>query len=483
MKLGKWSLAVALVVLVIFPANVLAEKITINWWHAHGGRLGELVNGIADGFNKSQNKYHLVATYKGNYADTMTAGIAAFRAKNPPHILQVFEVGTATMMAAKGAIKPVYEVMAESGLPFDPNAYLPTVTSYYTTIDGKMLSMPFNSSTPILWYNVDAFKKAGLDPDKPPKTWPEVAEYAKKILKAYQDQAAKIEPVVRKLEEAKSVLLSAGYKENAEKLDQMINETKRNIVTSGLSTAWISWIQIENFSAWHNVPIGTEENGFGGLDTKFVYNSPLHVRHIQQLADWQKDKIFVYGGRRNLGDPKFEIGEVAMITESSAGYARFKANCKFEFRTGMLPYWPDVPGAPQNTIIGGASLWVLRGHPAEEYKGVAAFFNYLSSPEVQSEWHKATGYLPITIAAYELTKKEGFYEENPDMETALIQMTLHKPTPNSKGLRFGNFLQVRDINYNELEAIFAGQKSAKQGLDDAVSSGNKLLRKFEEMYK
>jgi sn-glycerol 3-phosphate transport system substrate-binding protein len=439
MKLGKWSLAVALVVLVIFPANVLAEKITINWWHAHGGRLGELVNGIAEGFNKSQNKYNLVATYKGNYADTMTAGIAAFRAKNPPHILQVFDVGTATMMAAKGAIKPVYEVMAESGLPFDPNAYLPTVTSYYTTTDGKMLSMPFNSSTPILWYNVDAFKKAGLDPDKPPTTWPEVGEYSKK-------------------------LVAAGY-------------------GGGFSTAWISWIQIENFSAWHNVPMGTKENGFGGLDTNFVYNSPLHVRHVQQLADWQKGKIFIYGGRRNDGDPKFETGEVAMITESSAGFARFKANCKFEFRSSMLPYWPDVPGAPQNTIIGGASLWVLQGHPAEDYKGVAAFFNYLSSPEVQSEWHKETGYLPITIAAYELTKKEGFYKKNPDMETALKQMTLHTPTANSKGIRFGNFLQVRDINYNELEAIFAGKKTAQEGLNDAVADGNKLLRKFEAAHE
>jgi sn-glycerol 3-phosphate transport system substrate-binding protein len=439
MKLSKWSLAVALAILVIFPAGALAEKITINWWHAHGGRLGELVAGIADGFNKSQNKYNLVATYKGNYADTMTAGIAAFRAKNPPHILQVFEVGTATMMAAKGAIKPVYQVMAESGLPFDPDSYLPTVTSYYTTADGKMLSMPFNSSTPILWYNVDAFKKAGLDPDKPPTTWPEVGEYSKK-------------------------LVAAGY-------------------GGGFSTAWISWIQIENFSAWHNVPMGTEENGFGGLDTQFVYNSPLHVRHIQQLADWQKDKVFVYGGRRNLGDPKFETGEVAMITESSAGYARFKANCKFEFRTGMLPYWPDVPGAPQNTIIGGASLWVMAGHSQKEYDGVATFFTYLSSPTVQSEWHKATGYLPITTAAYYLTKGEGFYQENPGMETALKQMTLHKPTANSKGLRFGNFLQVRDVNYNELEAIFVGKKTAQEGLNDAVAAGNKLLRKFEAANK
>ncbi len=438
MKHLKLLSIVVLAFMVTLPASALAQKITINWWHAHGGRLGELVNGIAEGFNKSQNEYELVATYKGNYADTMTAGIAAFRSKNPPHILQVFEVGTTTMMAAKGAVKPVYEVMAESGLPFNPGVYLPTVTGYYTTADGKMLSMPFNSSTPILWYNVDAFKKAGLDPAKPPQTWPEVAEYSKK-------------------------LVAAGYE--------------------GFSTAWISWIQIENFSAWHNVPVGTEENGFGGLDTEFVYNSPLHVRHIQQLADWQKDKIFVYGGRRNLGDAKFEIGEVAMHTESSAGYARFKANCKFEFRTGMLPYWPDVPGAPQNTIIGGASLWVLQGHSAKEYKGVAAFFNYLSSPAVQSEWHKETGYLPITMEAYQLTKEQGFYKENPGMETALKQMTLHKPTAYSKGLRFGNFLQVRDINYTELEAIFAGKKTAQQGLDDAVTAGNRLLRKFEAANK
>ena len=130
----------------------------------------------------------------------LPAGIAAFRSKNPPHILQVFEVGTASMMAAKGAIKPVYEVMAESGQPFDPNAFLPTVTSYYTTPEGKMLSMPFNSSTPVLYYNKDAFRKAGLDPDKPPKTWPEVAQYAKKLVKA-------------------------GY-------------------PAGFSTAWISWIHI-----------------------------------------------------------------------------------------------------------------------------------------------------------------------------------------------------------------------------------------------
>jgi sn-glycerol 3-phosphate transport system substrate-binding protein len=310
------------------------------------------------------------------------------------------------------------------------------VTSYYTTADGKMLSLPFNSSTPVFYYNVEAFQKAGLDPDKPPKTWPEVAEYARKLVKA-------------------------GY-------------------AGGFSTAWISWIQMENFSAWHNVPFGTLANGFEGLGTEFVFNSPLHVKHIQALADWQKEKIFVYGGRRNTGNAKFGSGEVAMYTESSAGYAGFKKTCKFPFRTSMLPYWPDVKGAPQNTIIGGASLWVMQGHSAEEYKGVAAFFSYLSKPEVQADWHQFTGYLPITMAAYEYTKKQGFYKENPDMETALKQMTLHKPTPNSKGLRFGNFVQMRDIMYDTLEAIFAGDMTAQQGLDDAVTKGNRLLRKFEK---
>ncbi|RJR51282.1 MAG: sn-glycerol-3-phosphate ABC transporter substrate-binding protein UgpB [Desulfobacteraceae bacterium] len=434
MKVTRWFPVMAAFLLMVLPGNVNA-KITVNWWHAHGGQLGEKVNEIAAGFNKSQDKYEVVATYKGSYADTMTAGIAAFRSKNPPHILQVFEVGTASMMAAKGAIVPVYKVMGESGLPFDPNAYLPSVSAYYTTKDGKMLSMPFNSSTPVFYYSKDGFRKAGLDPAKPPKTWPEVADCARK-------------------------LLAAGYQ-------------------AGFSTAWTSWIQIENVSAWHNVPLSTKENGFGGLDAVLTYNNPLVVKHFQSLSDWHKEKVFIYGGRTNKGNSKFSSGEVGMYTESSAGYAGFKKTCQFDFGTGMLPYWPDVKGAPQNTIIGGASLWVMSGHPKEHYKAVAAFFNYLSSPEVQSDWHQFTGYLPITTAAYELTRKKGFYEQNPDMETALKQMTLNKPTENSKGLRFGNFAQIRDVNDAESEAIFAGQKSAKQGLDDAVAAANKLLRKFE----
>lgn len=435
-KLSSVFVVVVIMSFVVSSAYAVTE---IQWWFAHGGRLGEKVNEIAEGFNKSQSDYKVVPVFKGSYAETMTAGIAAFRSGEPPHILQVFEVGTATMMAAKGAIKPVYELMAETGEPFDPNAFLSTVTGYYTTADGKMLSMPFNSSTPILYYNKEAFAKAGLDVNTPPKTWPEVEEYAKK-------------------------LVAAGYE-------------------CGFSTAWTSWIHMENFSAWHNVPIGTKANGFGGFDTEFVFNNPTVVRHVQQLADWQKDKIFAYGGRTNTGNAKFSSGECAMYTESSAGYAGFKSTAQFEFGTGMLPYWPDVEGAPQNTIIGGASLWVMAGHSDEEYKGVAKFFSYLSSPEVQADWHQFSGYLPITVAAYELTKSQGFYDKNPGTETPLLQMMLHDPTENSRGIRFGSFVQVRDIMDETFEAIFSGQKTAQQGLDDAVAAGNDLLRKFEAANK
>ncbi len=406
----------------------------IQWWHAMSGNLGETVKRLAKTFNEGQDQYTVVPVYKGNYAETMTAGIAAFRSRQPPHILQVFEVGTATMMAAQRAIKPVHEVMAASGTDFDPKHFLPAVTGYYTSPDGKMLSMPFNSSTPILYYNKDAFRKAGLDPEKPPATWPQLADHARK-------------------------LLQAGYQ-------------------CGFSSAWISWIHIENLGAWHNVPLGTRDNGFESMDARLTLNGPLHVNHLAHLAKWQKEKIFVYGGRRNLGNAKFTSGKCPMYTESSAGYAGFKQNAKFELGAGMLPFWPGGSGAPQNSIIGGASLWVMAGHSEAAYRGVGQFFAFLSSPAVQADWHQSTGYLPITQAAYDLTKKSGYYQKNPIAETALHQLTLNPPTKNSRGLRFGHMVRLRDIIYNEIESVLAGRKSAKQGLNTVVKTGNRLLKKF-----
>jgi sn-glycerol 3-phosphate transport system substrate-binding protein len=422
-----------------FAGSAAHAQTEIQWWHSMTGALGDQVTKIANGFNDSQKDYKIVPVFKGTYPESMTAAIAAYRAGNAPAILQVFEVGTATMMSAKGAIKPVYQLMKDAGQPFDPKAYLGPVAGYYTNSKGQMLSMPFNSSTTVFYINKDAFKKAGLDPNKAPKTWKEFAQDAGK-LKASGQQCV-------------------------------------------YTTGWPSWVHIENFSAWHNLPIGTLENGIGGVKTQFTFNSPAHVKHIQMLADFAKNGWFTYAGRKNEAEAKFFSGECAMLTSSSGAQANIRKNAKFDFSVNFLPYHDEIKGAPQNSIIGGASLWVMSGKKPEEYKGVAKFFSYLSQPELQVQWHEATGYVPITNAAYELAKKQGYYQKVPGADVAIKQLTYKAPTPNSKGLRFGNFVQGREVIEEELEAAFAGKKDAKTALDDAVRRGNELLRRFEAANK
>ena len=227
---------------------------------------------------------------------------------------------------------------------------------------------------------------------------------------------------------------------------------------------------MENFSAWHDVAFGTKENGFAGFDTEYTFNSPLHVKHIQQLADWQKDKIFVYGGRTNKGNPKFIQGECAMYTESSAGYGSFKAGAKFEFGAANLPYWPEAKGAPQNTIIGGASLWVMGRHSAGRLQGRGQVRHLpvpAHGPGLLARQHRLRA---DHHGRLRLDEKGEVLQGLPRSRHSHLQMSAKPPTANSKGLRFGNFLQVRDVMYEELENIFAGKKTAKQGLDDAVNA-------------
>jgi sn-glycerol 3-phosphate transport system substrate-binding protein len=405
----------------------------IPFWHAMTGALNEWVVGLANDFNDSQKTYKVVPVFKGNYTETMTAAIAAFRAGNAPPILQVFEVGTATMMASKGAIVPVAKVMADSGLKFDPSVYVSAVAGYYTAPNGQMLSFPFNSSTAVMHYNKDALKAAGLDPEKPPKTWPELLE------------------VTRKLK-------ASGHK-------------------CPMTSSWMGWIQLENFSAWHNVEFATRNNGFDGTDTRLAINSPLHRRHIGLLADMAKEGLFVYKGRGSAPDAPFVSGECAITMGSSAAYGNIRRNAKFASGISTLPYYPDVQGAPQNTIIGGASLWVMSGRKAEEYKGVAAFFDFLSRADVQAKSHQATGYLPITTAAFALTEKSGFYKQNPGTDISVTQM-IRNVTDKSRGIRLGNFVQIRTIVDEELENIWSGKKTADQGLADIERRGNEQLERF-----
>ena len=427
------SFSTLAIAIALFTSPTYA-KTEIEWWHAMGGALGQKVNQIASDFNASQSEYVIKPVYKGTYPETMTSAVAAFRAKNQPAIVQVFEVGTASMMGAKKAVFPVYQLMEKTNEPFDPNSYLSTVTAYYTTSDGKMISLPFNSSTPVLYYNKALFKQAGIA--QPPKTWKEMGAVSQK-------------------------LLDAGVK-------------------CGFTTTWQSWTQIENFGARNNLPIATKNNGFDGTDTSFLFNPAPFVTHIQRMADWSKSGIFKYGGRQSDAMPLFYTQECAMVMESSAGFAGIKENMKgIDIGVSQLPYDDTLVDKPANSIIGGASLWVMAGRPDAEYNGVAKFFTYLSSPEVQADWHQATGYLPVTKAAYALTQQQGFYQQNPGADTAILQMTTSDSTANSKGLRFGNFLQTREIVDEELEKVWSGKQSAQAALDNAVKRGNEQLRRFE----
>ncbi len=421
-----------------FTGQALAVT-TIPFWHSMEGELGKEVDSLAQRFNDANPDYKIVPVYKGNYEQNLAAGIAAFRTGNAPAILQVYEVGTATMMASK-AIKPVYQVFSDAGIAFDEKQFVPTVSGYYTDArTGHLLSQPFNSSTPVLYYNKDAFKKAGLDPDQPPKTWQELAADTAK-------------------------LKAAGMK-------------------CGYASGWQGWIQLENFSAWNGLPFASKNNGFDGTDAALEFNKPEQVKHIALLEEMNKKGDFTYVGRKDEATEKFYSGDCAITTASSGSLADIRQYAKFNYGVGMMPYDADVKGAPQNAIIGGASLWVMGGKDKETYTGVAKFLDFLTKPEIAAEWHQKTGYLPITTAAYELTRKQGFYDKNPGADIATRQMLNKPPLAFTKGLRLGNMPQIRTVVDEELESVWTGKKTPQQALDSAVQRGDQLLRRFEKATK
>lgn len=408
----------------------------IPFWHSMDAELGKEVDSLAQRFNQAHPEFQVQPVYKGNYEQNLAAGIAAFRTGKPPALLQVYEVGTATMMASN-AIEPVYQVFKDAGLAFDESHFVPTVASYYS--DGKtgqLLSQPFNSSTPVLYYNKDAFKKAGLDPQSPPKTWQELAEDSAK-------------------------LRAAGMK-------------------CGYTSGWQSWVQLENFSAWNGLPFASRDNGYLGTDAVLEFNKAPQVKHIALLQEMGKKGDFTYVGRKDEPTEKFYNGDCGLLTTSSGSLANIRHYAKFDFGVAMMPYDGDLKGAPQNAIIGGASLWVFKGQDAAVKRGVAEFLAFLAQPEIAAEWHQQTGYLPITKAAYDLTREQGFYTKNPGADIATRQMLNKPPLAFTKGLRLGNMPQIRAVIDEELEGVWTGKQAPQQALDAAVQRGNALLRRFEK---
>ncbi len=420
------------------PASAVVE---IQFWHSMDGVLGEKVDQLAERFNATQSEYRVVTTFKGSYDETLALGIAAHVQGKSPHILQVYEVGTASMTTARNLYRPAYQVLAAAGERLDTKAFVAPVASYFSDRKGNLLAFPFNTSTPVLYYNQDAFEKAGLAPDAPLRTWYDLQAAA---LKIYAAQAT----------------------------------------PCGITTTWPGWIMLENVLARHNEEFASLNNGFDGPDAELKFNTVLAMRHIALISSWVKAKLFEYSGRRDEGEKRFMSGECAILTSSSASYSKIQRNAGFRFAVAPMPYYEDFKGAPYNTLMGGAGLWTMAGKKPAEYRGVAKFFVFLADPEIQAEWAQDTGYLPISQAAYELTRSSGFYDRNPGTDVGVQQLVLSgDPTAQWRGIRLGNHAYIRAVLDEELEAVWLGNKLPKPALDDAVQRGNDLLRRFAASLK
>ena len=427
----KAILAAAL--LLTTSASAFAET-KIQFWHAMGGRLGEVVNEIAKNFNESQDEVELTPVFKGTYEEALTAGIAAFRAGEQPNILQVFDAGSATIIGAKGAVVPVEDLMKGAGVKFDINDYISGVRYFYADSDGKMIGMPFNSSAPIMYYNVEALQKAGVEP---PKTW-----------EAFEEIAPKLK--------------DAGY--------------------IPLVQSHLPWEFTENFHSRNNLPFATNNNGYDGAEgTKILVNNEPQRMMFSKLKAWEDAGLFeFYGAGWNDNQAPFEQGKVALWIGSSGSFGGLSKTASMPFSAVPLPFWAslakDQPDGYQS-FIGGASLFAMSGKSEEENKAVARFFEYLTSPEVQYMWHRETGYVPITTAAYELAKKDGHYERTPAAEVGIKQ--LHLPAGEwTRGYRMGFYVQIRDVMNREYGKIFSGEESVDDAFKTIEEEGNTLLERF-----
>jgi len=429
--LGALAGATAFAAAVATPAA--AAPTEVNFWFALSGQLGDVVNELVNKFNASQDQYKVNALYKGEYPEVLNASVAAFRNGKPPHFIQVHEAVVQTMMLSR-AIVPVQDMMTEQGYKIDWDNYIQPLVNWYKTADGKLLSMPFNTSSPVLYWNKDMFQKAGLDPNKGPKTWAEFEETLKKL------KAAGV----------------TGYIEGGEK-----------------------WVHLENYAFAQAIPSGTKRNGIDGLDTELNYNDPRFVAHLTRAKGWLDAGMGKFTGL--AGARKAWIaGEAAMFFSSSASQAGLDVEAKFPYAATGVPV--ENPETAKNGNIGGATLWAFKGHKAEEYKAIAAFFNFLNQIDNQVDWAKRTGYVPISKAAYEQLKSTGYYNEKPNREAAVIQLS-RPVTEHSLGLRFGNHVQIRTIMDEELEGLFTGKKSVQAALDAITSRGNDILRQFEKQQR
>ena len=405
----------------------------ITWWHAMGGQLGEVVNEIGTRFNAAQDECQITPVFKGTYEETLTAGIAAFRAGEQPNVIQVFDAGAATIIGAKGATVPAEDLLTDAGVTFNADDYIEGVRYFYADADGKFIGMPFNSSTPILYYNTEALEKAGVEP---PTTWEEFETIAPK-------------------------LKDAGY--------------------IPLVQSHLPWEFTENFFSRHDLPFATNANGYDGAEgTQLLVNSPEIKMHFSKVKEWLDEGYFgFFGAGWGENQKPFEEGKVAFWIGSSGSFGGLQKSASMPFSATYLPYWNSIVDEPVHTFIGGAALFAMAGKPDAENQCTAQFFEYLTSPDIQYYWHKETGYVPITKAAYELATTDGYYKEKPAAEVGILQLS-QKSGEWNKGYRMGFYVQIRDVMNREYGKFLSGDQDVDTTFSNIEQEGNQLLERFSK---
>jgi len=423
-------------VFAFFLSGVFAKEIVL--WHVFDGFLEEKFSEIIEEFNAQPGHLRVKLIRKENYKIAYEEGIEAHRNGEGPHILQVYEVATLSMMLKENTYIPIGELMQRYHHRFDPDVYVDVVRKFYSAPNGKMLSLPWNASTGVLFYNKKAFAEAGLDPECPPRTWPEVERVSKALKKK-------------------------GY--------------------IGFTTAWPVAFHLEHFSCWHDIPFASYQNGFGGLGARLKFHEGPAQFHIGKVAEWSKEGFYSYSGRYTQEpERRFCEGECAILLQGGNRLPLIEKLCDFDIGVGFIPYWPHLIDQPANLHLGGASFWVLNGFSDEEYRVIVELISYLSSTEVQAAWHQSTGYLPITDAAYYLTKKKGFYRSHPAAEIAVLGVLQNRPSEHSLGMRLGNYVEIRDLITDYLEKIFSGELTPEEALNQAADKGNVFLEDFEKSH-
>ncbi len=410
-----------------------AAPVEIEIWHTMKGGAAEAFAELVERFNAEQSEVRVVSEYKGGEAETVAAAIAAARGKKEvPHLLQVADVLAGTLWSARGTARPLHEVLALSRSP-DFKFFLPATVGFMKDGQGHLYGFPFQASVPVFFYNKDAYRKAGLDPDKPPLTWRELQAH----------------------------LLALKGPDTG--------------VTCGYTTSDQAWIHVENLGAWHGESIATRNNGLDGPGAMLTFNGLLHVRHTALMMSWIKAQLFSYGGRHKQGDARFISGECATLSSASGALADLLHTARFEFGVAPMPYHEEGTAKPVGSIVGGSSLWVMAGKKPAEYTAVAKFLAFFSTPVIAAQWHQKTGSLPLTNAAYQASEKTGFYDRIGGLG-AIMKAAASAPAPSTRGIRLPRHEQVRDMIDSQLESVWDGTKAAKQGLDDAVRQGNLMMR-------